>query len=244
MPLIKKSNNYSLIIEPKANFVNSSYSKDYRYIINEDTNNIELTQNNLFFEDRFLGFDRNESGQRLNYGINSKLFNSVGDFGFGLGQGYRKNNKVQDVTITGFNNGNKSNIVGSLSYKSPKMINFIYNFQLNNENYENEVSDINLNMNFNNFNISSNYLFIKEDAQSNAKQEQVYLGFRTKIYGNVSGYLNMTKDMVGDQVIMKRLGVNYDGCCVTYGFSAVEHKPVQFLRAEKSYNIHFTIKNL
>ncbi len=89
-PLIKKSNRYSLVIEPKANFIVSSYEKDYNKIVNEDTNNIELTQNNLFLEDRFVGFDRNESGQRLNYGVNSKLFNKFGDFGFGIGQGYRK----------------------------------------------------------------------------------------------------------------------------------------------------------
>ncbi len=154
-----------------------------------------------------------------------------------------KNNKTQDVKITGFNEDNVSNLVGNFSYKSVKIIDLNYNFQLNNNNYQNEISDLNLNLNFNNFNIYSNYLFIKNDAQSNQKQEQIYLGFRAKIYGNFSTYANITKDIVENQIIMKRVGIDYNGCCVTYGFSAVEHKPVQFLEAEKSYNIHFTIKN-
>lgn len=245
LPLIKKTADYSFVIDPKVNFITSSYSKNYNNIPNEDSNDTELTQSNLFLKDRFVGFDRNESGERINYGFTSNLFNSFGQFGFGLGQGYRENNKSQDVTIKGFNNSNKSNIVGEVSYKSPKIFEITYNFQLNESNYSNDVNEVNTDLTFDSFNIYSNYILIHNNPNTNSEsREQLALGINTKIYGGLRGYFDATKDFVSDRIISRRIGIDYNGCCVSYGFSVSQNNPSNLTESEKSYNLNFTIKNL
>ncbi len=244
LPLIKKMEKSSFVIEPKVNFISSSYSKNYNHIPNEDSNDTELTQGNLFLKDRFVGFDRNESGQRVNYGFTSNLFNSLGQFGFGLGQGYRENNKVQDVAINGFTN-NKSNIVGEISYKSPEIFQITYNFQLNESNYTNDVNEVISRLGTNNYSIYSNYILIRgNDFYDTEEREQISVGAKAKIYGNLKGRFRATKDLVTNRIIGKRMGIDYDGCCVIYGISVSESNPSNLKEPEKSYNINFSIKNL
>lgn len=244
LPLIKKSQNYSFIFEPKANFVTSTHNNNDSSIPNEDSSNTELTQSNLFINDRFVGFDRSESGQRINYGFNSKLYNSYGRFTLGLGQGYRRKNKSQDVVIRGFSD-EKSNIVGEVSYKSKKILEVSYNFQLNESNYSNDVNDINLNLNFDNFSISSNYILIHENESNKTEaRDQISVGVKAKIYGNLKGTFEATKDFASNRIISEKIGILYDGCCVSYGISFSENNPSNYTQAQRGYNINFKIKNL
>lgn len=242
LPLIRKTKNSSLIFEPKANFVTSSYSKNDDDIPNEDTNDTELTQGNLFLNDRFVGFDRNESGQRINYGFTSNLFNKYGQFSFGLGQGYRKNNKEQDVIIRGFND-QKSNIVGKLSYKSNEVLNIVYNFQLNESDYNNEVNELNTNFNTKRFNIYSRYILIRENINDIEEREQITIGANSKIYKNLNSSISATKDLVENKIISKKLDINYQGCCVLFGFSISQYNPSNLIKEETSYNLNLSIKN-
>ena len=243
LPLIKKTGKSSFILEPKIQAVVSSYDQNQVAIPNEDSVDTELTRGNLFLKDRFVGFDRNESGQRIAYGFNSNLFNSYGKLGLGLGQGYRKNYKAQDVVINGFNDS-ISNIVGEISYASPKIFSFLYNFQLNESDYGNDVNELNANFKFDNFEINANYLLTKKTNYFNIDREQISAGVTAKIYGNLTGYFDATKDLITNQVISKKIGLNYDGCCVVYGVSASEYEPTNFTSPNTSYNINFSIKNL
>ena len=71
----------------------------------------ELTFSNLFANDRISGFDRNEAGKRVSYGLKSSIFNSLGEFNFTAGQAIIIKKKEQDVKIRGFAENNKSNTV-------------------------------------------------------------------------------------------------------------------------------------
>jgi lipopolysaccharide assembly outer membrane protein LptD (OstA) len=69
-----------------ANFVVSDYRTKNNMIPLEDSIDSELTFSNLFANDRISGYDRNESGQRISYGLKTSVFNQLGEFNFTAGQ--------------------------------------------------------------------------------------------------------------------------------------------------------------
>jgi LPS-assembly protein len=244
-PLIRKSLKNTIIFEPLLTATTSKSSKNYEEMPNEDTNNGELTQSNLFLSDRLSGFDRNELGSRVNYGFKSSLFNDFGNFNLGLGQSYKNDNKEQDVSIRGFNGGNKSNIVGELSYISKEIFNIVYNFQLNESNYRNDINDLSASIKFDKVRFGSNYILIRNyDSQSGLKREQVNFRVDFDITKKLVSNFRVVRDLVTKRNIIKRYGLMYNGCCMNYGIEFSETSPSDFIRAEKSYNIIFTIKNL
>lgn len=245
LPMVGKYKTSTIIIEPLANIAVSSYKNNFNSIPNEDSNDVELTQNNLFLSDRFTGFDRNEDGERATYGFKSSLFNDAfGQFNLGLGQSWRGTNKVQDVVIRGFNDNNKSNIVGEFGYKSPKIFSILYNFQLNESNYRNDVNEINTSLNFGRFNMGSNYIFIRRTINNVDVKKQLDLNLGLNITSKLSANMSSTRDLVTRRIITKRYGVSYDGCCVTYSVFVSENNPTALAKAQKSYNVTFSIKNL
>lgn len=244
LPLVKESKSGTIIIEPMAKFVASSYKNNYSLIPNEDSTSTELTAVNLFLSDRFIGFDRNESGQMFSYGAKSSLFNSWGQFGLFLGQGYRKGDKNQDVKIIGFNDNRKSNIVGGFNYKAKKIFSIGYNFQLNESSYDNSVNQISSNFDFNNFVLGANYILLKKTVNNLTKVEQSNFSASLKITDKVRFTTTSYYDFVLNKFISRKYEIFYLGCCVTSGFSISEYNQASFIKPQRSYNINFAIKNL
>ncbi|MFT7087512.1 MAG: LPS-assembly protein [Rickettsiales bacterium] len=245
LPLVGKYQTSTIIIEPLANIAISSYANNFNGIPNEDSNDVELTQSNLFLSDRFNGFDRNEDGARASYGFKSSLFNdNAGQFNFGLGQSIRGKSKKQDVVIRGFGDDNKSNIVGEFSYKSPKIFSFTYSFQLNETNYRNDVNEIGSSLDFERFNIAANYIFIRKTATNLEKKEQLNTNIGFRITKKLLANLSDTRDLVEGRVISRIYGLNYQGCCVVSSLYVSEDNPTAFSTPQRSFGINFTIKNL
>ena len=243
LPLAKKVKNGSFLLEPMANIVSSSYDKDFNSIPNEDSQNIELTHSNMFVNDRFVGFDRNESGIRINYGFKSALYSNQGDFNFYLMQGYRKWNEKQDVTLIGFN-ADQSNIVGRFSYNSKKIFSLAYNFQLNESNYRNDINELNLGFNFNRVKIGSGYILTRQSASNSIQREQFSINGKANLTSKVSGEFNIIHDLISVKTISQTLGLTYNGCCVTYGIYMTKYSPSDFVEPTTSYSIQFVIKNV
>ncbi|MFT6219669.1 MAG: LPS-assembly protein, partial [Rickettsiales bacterium] len=245
LPLVGKYKKNTIIIEPLANIAISSFENNFNKIPNEDSNDVELTQNNLFLSDRFTGFDRNEGGVRSSYGFKSSLFNdTMGQFSLGLGQGWREKDGNQDVVIRGFDGNNKSNIVGEFGYKSPKMFSLLYNFQLNESNYRNDVNEVTMGLNVGRFNFSSNYIFIRQTASNINIRKQLDFNVGFKLNSKFRVDMSETRDLDAKKVILRKYGLSYNGCCVAYGIYLSENSPTALTKPQRSYNFNVIIKNL
>ncbi|MCE3255360.1 MAG: lptD [Rickettsiaceae bacterium] len=245
LPLVGKYKTNTIVIEPLTNITISSYKNGGDEIPNEDTNNTELTQSNLFLSDRFTGFDRNETGGRLTYGFKSSLFNdSLGQFNLGLGQSFRSNNKTQDVIIRGFNNNNKSNIVGEFGYRAPKIFSIVYNFQLNESSYRNDINEVVTGFDFGKVRIGTDYILIRRTVNNAEPRKQINFNFGVNITKKLVFDASTTRNLINRATISKRYGLTYNGCCVSYGFAISEDNPTILARPQRSYNINFAIKNL
>lgn len=245
LPMVNKMAKNTIILEPLAMVAVSSYKNNFNKIPGEDTNSTELTQSNLFLSDRLVGFDRNETGQRASYGFKSSIFNDdLGHFGFGLGQSYRRTHKTQDVVIRGFNNNNQSNVVGELSYKSPKIFSIIYDFQLNESNYRNDINEIITSLNFKRVQISSSYLLLRKTVNNTTEVNQTSVNVNFNITKKLTANTSMNRDLVTGRTITKSYSLNYNGCCVVSGIALTENNVSALVKPERSYKINFIIKNL
>ena len=244
LPLIRKSETNTLMIEPMINLVTSTYTKNFNKLPNEDSNESELGVSNLFVTDRISGFDRNESGKRINYGVKSSLFNRLGEFGLTLGQGYRKAENAQDVVIRGFTDNNKSNIVGQALYKAAKYFAITYSFQLGESDYSNQVNQITTVLNLSRFTFSSDYLLIRKTTQNPDQKEQINLAASVKITPIWKVTTTVSKDLQSSRTLSRGITLYRDGCCTIFGFSAIENNPSSLTKPQKTFNLSLSFKNL
>ena len=243
--MVTKKGSNTLILEPLATITASTYTNSTRNVPNEDSNDTELTKSNLFLSDRLTGFDRNESGQRVSYGFQSSLFNDFfGQFNVGLGQSWRKPSKTQDVIIRGFNDSNKSNIVGELSYKAAKVFSIAYTFQLNESNYRNDVNEVSTGFDFDRIKIGSSYIFLRKNTTNLIEREQINFGLTAYITKKLVFDAGSIHDLVARRRISRNFGLNYNGCCISYGIGFSESNPSALAKPDKSYTVNFSIKNL
>jgi len=242
LPLIQKKQSNTLLVEPIVNFVSSSVGTNYLKLPNEDSNNSELTVNNLFVNNRVAGYDRNEIGERVSYGAKTSMFNKYGQFGLTLGQSYRLTNKAQDVTIRGFNDNNKSNIVGELSYKIPKHFNLAYSFQLNESNYRNDVNSVSSDLTFDRFFVSGSYILLRKSTTNpqEIKQGSGTIGLR--LMPKLTVALNASHDFVTRRTMTRGLLVDYTGCCFIVNFAVKENNSINLIKPQKSYQINILIR--
>lgn len=244
LPLIRKSETNTLMIEPMINLVTSAYTENFNKLPNEDSNESELSVSNLFVTDRIAGFDRNESGKRINYGVKSSLFNRFGEFGLTLGQGYRKAGNAQDVVIRGFTDNNKSNIVGQALYKAAKYFTITYSFQLGESNYSNQVNQITTVLDLSRFTFSSDYLLIRKTIQNSAQKEQINLTASMQITPIWKVTTTMSKDLQSSRTLSRGITLYREGCCAIFGFSAIETNPSSLSKPQKTFNLSLSFKNL
>lgn len=245
LPMVGKYKTNTVVIEPLINIATSSFTNNFNQIPNEDSQSIELTQSNLFLTDRFSGFDRNENGHRVTYGAKSSFFNdSFGQFNFGLGQSWRKAGKVQDVQLRGFNDSNKSNIVGEIGYKSLKSFAITYSFQLNESNYRNDINEITTSLNLDRFDFNANYIIQRKTVNNSESRKQLNFQSKFNLTKKFSFNIFNTRDLILDRNITRKYGLMYTGCCVTYGIFLSEENPIAIAKPQKSVSFNFSIKNL
>ena len=244
LPMMRKGSFNKVMIEPMANFVISSYSKNFHKLPNEDSNSSELSFSNLFVSDRISGYDRNEAGERASYGVKTSVFNKYGEFGLTIGQSYKKRGSIQDEKIRGFGSDNKSNFVGQAMYKSTKYFSLIYSFHLNESDYSNDVNQITAALDLNRFFLNTNYLLLRKSNQNLQEVKQVSFtsGFKMTEKWKIS--TSVAQDMVLQRTLSRSISIDYSGCCAMFGFSVTESNPSSLTKPQKTFNLNLSFKNL
>ena len=188
IPLIKKQNNYTSFLTPKASFrINPSDMKDY------SSSDKKINVGNIFSNNR-LGFDDSfEAGRSLTLGLDYKRENNDLDkinnyFELKLATVLR-DKKEDHIPTTSTLNKKNSNLFGSISNKFSDKFNFNYNFALDNDFNKFEYNDFNATFSINN--LVTTFNFIEENGEmgnTNAFENSIaytindnnYLSFKTR----------------------------------------------------------------
>ena len=244
LPLINHYKKNTMIIEPKLAITYGNEHREYSNNLNRDSAVFEITKSNLFVIDKFYGFDRNETGLRVDYGINYKLYNNIKQFNFYLGQNYRDKILNNDIILQGLNKGdNLSDIIGNINYKISN-IELNYNFNLDSNDFKINFNKVNLDLDIYNILLSNSYIFFREGRNSFSNQrEQVETKLLLNLTSKIDLGIDIVKDITSNRVINKQYIFNYDASCVRYKFSVSERNNINFLEKERSFNVQVTIKN-
>ncbi len=144
MPFVRATEDSRQILEPVIVGVAAPDGDNkINKIPNQDSQDVDLDDSNILDLDRYAGYDRNDDGSRISYGINWSAYgNKYGRTSAFLAQSY-KFNKHESFTETEGQNGKFTNYVGRI-YASPnEYFDMNYRFKLDKEDYEltyNELS--------------------------------------------------------------------------------------------------------
>ncbi len=134
-PLIRPGKTVSEVLEPIVGFVAGPNGGNGTDIPNEDSQDFELQDTNIFAANRFAGYDRVDSGQRVYYGFRASVLGAHGGSGSALlGQSYSLHRNNAFGAGSGLNE-HLSDIVGRLQITPSDLLDFNYRFRLDNTNF-------------------------------------------------------------------------------------------------------------
>lgn len=148
-PLISKQDNGEFYLEPVIDVILSPNNSKNNQIINEDSQEVEISDSNLFSRNRYAGFDKVETGTRVNYGVFASGVISD-DFGYTalVGQSYRM---VKDDSYTqdsGLYNRHFSDYVGRLGVDLSKNLEVYLRTRVDSKSYDIRRGEVGANVGF------------------------------------------------------------------------------------------------
>ncbi len=214
-----------------------SFEKD---IPNEDSKTQILSFENIFSNNRFVGYDREEYGNRITYGFQGTLFNRLS---FGIAQGYRDNidNNI-NKQIIGFEN-NVSDYVGYISLVVNDMFDINYRFLSDKDNFNMKKNELSLGFNINNLGMYFGYVDMDPNILYPTKQRQINSGIDFTFLKNwkivASGILDLEND---NRFIESRASLIYDGGCTRWELRYTNYNPLSETDRNTSIDFSFTVK--
>ena len=187
-PLVAHTANSTQILEPITMLVLSPNTKNSQDIPNIDSTVFDFDDTNLFSENRFVGYDRVETGTRVNYGLRWTAYHNGAQnktFSLLFGQSYRLHESEELQDVMGYKN-HFSDYVGNIQM-TYEYLQLHYRFRLNRENFSKRKNDVGFSLGSNPFRIYTNYLFQKAYTLDNKKyneENEIQFGFDSQLTKN------------------------------------------------------------
>jgi LPS-assembly protein len=260
-PFMLANNWHLTYMEPIVKFIASPPNVHNKNIFNEDSQEIELSDSNLFNNNRYTGSDRLEEGGRINYGIvgtGQAASYQYPKYDFVFGQSYRAK-KGGDYSInSGLQDRKFSDYVGRISLKTSHITDFHYLFQIDQESHvfrKNEVSSVfNFDIERNQLNKLlidaklSSYNYKQNDA---GIQKSISLGGTLYFLKEWHVGMNIVKNIYKNEKvrpIQSNFSLGYNGQCTNIILSAINNNTSDDKRGIKkggfAYNIEIHLKNI
>ena len=169
-PLVKTTSSSRLFIEPLVDVIISPNGGNPDKISNEDSQELELSDVNLFSNNRFSGVDRIEGGFRTNYGFRGSYHNNLGELSFLLGQSFRGKNDDNFSERSGLND-NFSDYAGRVSLTLIEDLELFYRFRMDKDDFKLRRNEIGSNLTFDKFSVGANYIILDEEDETFDRQE-------------------------------------------------------------------------
>lgn len=129
-PWIRRDGATNEVIEPMAGFIAAPNGGNPAIIPDEDSEGFEFDETSLFRPDRFPGYDRVDSGQRIDYGLHTGIYNAeYGSSSLLIGQSYRLEKSSPFDIGSGLEN-QRSDVVGGLLLSPSTFLDLYYRMRL------------------------------------------------------------------------------------------------------------------
>ena len=218
-PWMQSGESYTQIFEPIVMGVFAPNTKTRKVIPNEDSSDFELDDANLFLPNRYTGYDRVETGSRINYGLQ---WNYYGPDRLSIGTMFGQSYRIREGEEPPANNGLDdyfSSYVGHV-YVNYKDANLTYRFRLNRKDFRQERSSVSLSVGRDPLRLSVSYLYQPSRTRKNESVEEITLGAYSKLTREWSVFGKYQYNFAdGGSPIKKSGGLQYENECLILAFT-------------------------
>ncbi len=248
-PLARHTENTTQVLEPILMLITSPTSAQNDKIPNIDSTDVDFDDTNLFSENRFVGYDRVETGTRANYGVQWSVFDTKNrSFSFLFGQSYRFSGDEEMDVITGTEN-NYSDYVGRLQMNY-HLLTMAYRFRLDQETFEPKKNEITVVAGQAPLRLGVSYTQLKAislaDTFYNEREEILFFGSsRLSKKWNLSGYYryNMAQEDKGPIEYGSLLQYDNDCTAIVFDLSRSFTEDRDY-KGDTSFTVKFVLKTL
>lgn len=225
LPFIKNTTNTSQILEPiiVAAFAPDQDNKPDK-IPNDDSEDIEVTDVNIFDLDRYSGYDRNDTGSRVSYGLNWSFYGKQwGRSALLLAQSYEFD-KDDNLFNQPGDNSHFSDYVGRVYAAPSEFFAMNYRFKLDKDNYKINYSELAATLGNDMLRLSTSYIFFPEADEyseyTDRRRKEIYTSVSSQITRNWGVNMFSRKDLINKRTISNGGGIVYEDECSRFAFSA------------------------
>lgn len=240
------------VLEPIVMVVASPTGGNKDKIPNIDSIDVDFDDTNLFSENRFVGYDRVETGSRANYGVQYAVYGPGNrSMSFLFGQSYRFSGDEILDDMVGFKS-NYSDYVGRWQ-ANYELLTLSYRFRLDQETLEAVKNEVTLVGGKAPLRLGVDYLQLKaktatDELYYNDREEILFFGSSqfTKNW-SLSGYYryNLTKELGQKGPVESGMIAQYDNDCTAIAFEfsrAFTHD--RDYQGNTSFMVKFILKTL
>ncbi len=212
-----------LTLEPRAQIVLGRNSADADEFPMEDNQAVEFEYANLFALNRFPGLDGAETGQRIDYGVQTGL-HGAGDWHVdaGIGQSRRRKANPDAPEDSGLDTA-VSDIVGRVGLTAGETTSFGYRFRLDKDDLTARQTALDLSMNLDPLYFDARYARAvgvpgpsQEEDEAGKEREQVDVVLLSKMDANWSALSRYRRDLDTGRSLLGGLGLKYEDECLLF----------------------------
>ncbi len=173
-PVVQENVHTRILLEPLADFILSPQGGNPSKIPNEDSQELEISDFNLFSSHRYTGLDRVEGGPRTNYGLRGGIYKqgSAANVTFLAGQNYRTK-KDENFTRGSGLDDNFSDYVGRIAATDGNLLNAVYRVRVDKDDGAFRRNEVATWLNFGRLNIQGGYVRLDDETGVEPREELV-----------------------------------------------------------------------
>ncbi len=191
LPFIRATETSRQIIEPTIVAVaapNGGNKLDK--IPNDDSQDVELDDTNILDIDRYAGYDRNDTGSRISYGLNWSAYgNRTGRTSAFIAQSYNFD-KTSSFSTSDDQSGRFSDYVGRINASPSQYLDLNYRFKLDKDSLDFKYNELSANFGPKALRMYVSYIFLKDYNNDNTSSS--LYGERKELYTGVR--MDLTRD--------------------------------------------------
>ena len=217
-PLSAQSRRFRQIIEPIAVAIVSPYGGNPADIPNEDSLAFEFDDANLFSANRFPGFDRIESGPRVNYGVKLGAYDRVGGYATLLfGQSIRLKDDDTFADKTGLED-NRSDYVGRFDFVPSSFIDFNQRIRLDRDKFSIRRHELSLSVGPKFLRLDASYVSLSRELTTDelTGREEIDVSGRLQITPEWAFTAGTRQDLKEDATLSFGSAIEYEDECLFF----------------------------
>lgn len=221
LPFIKNGATTQQIIEPLISIIFAPNNKNTPDIVNEDSRNFEFDENNLFSHNRYNGYDKWESGTRVNYGIRYSLYGAKTTVIATIGQSFRLQSSETFPIGSGFE-GKSSDFVGRLDLTFGDYIDYVHRFRLDKDSLRLRRNEMILSGGTKKVRVSLRFLDLDRESTdlTNTELENVKefgAGLQYLVTDRWTLHGSWVHDLLKNDTISYDAGIKFKNECLEFG---------------------------